>query len=106
MSWRSFAKDDAWKRVTLAHVAGLGQRVWIRCACGRERVVEMAEFSAETGVPMTTPLLAIALRMRCTRCGERKVKVAPEPYAIGRINLGGATRQLDQAHRRISRRPT
>jgi hypothetical protein len=84
MSWHPIPKDDAWRRVTLAHVEGLGQRLWIRCACGRERLVEPGVYSAETRVPMTTPLLAITVRLRCTSCGARKVHVRPEPYAIGK----------------------
>jgi hypothetical protein len=45
-------------------------------------LIEPATFSAETHVPMTTPLLAVSVRLRCTTCGERRVHVRPEPYLI------------------------
>jgi hypothetical protein len=44
--WRSTLNDGAWKRVTLQHIAGLGQRIWIRCnGCGHEHIAEPPESS-------------------------------------------------------------
>lgn len=82
MGWHTVPRDDAWKRVTLDHVAGLGQRIWLRCnACGHDLTMEPDAFSTERHVPMTTPLLSIAHRLVCTRCGARKAHCWPEPYS-------------------------
>lgn len=84
MSWHSIPKDDSWKQVTLAHIESLGQRLWISCHCGREKIIGPSAYAAEVRTPMSTPLLAISLRLRCTACGEKRVHVRPEPYAMGR----------------------
>jgi len=83
MPWHAIPRDDAWRQVTLDHIHGLGQRIWVHCHCGRQRVVEPGAYAAETGISMSAPLLAIALRLRCKACGERTVQVWPEPYGIG-----------------------
>jgi len=84
MSWHTIPRDDAWRQVTLAHIHSLGQRLWINCACHRERLVEPLAYAVETGLDPATPLLSIALRLRCSACGTRRVAVQPEPYGIGR----------------------
>jgi len=84
VTWRTIPKDDAWKQVTLPHVEGLGQRVWVHCHCGRQRLLEPSAFAADVGVLMETPLLSIAIKLRCSACGEKHVQVWPEPYGIGR----------------------
>ena len=38
------------------------------------------DFATEHGLEMTLPLLSIARRLRCSRCGERKAHCWPEPY--------------------------
>lgn len=82
MAWHTIPRDDAWKQVTLAHVDALGRGIWIHCHCGRQKIVGPGAFAIELRLPMTTPLLSIALRMRCTACGEKKVQVWPEPYSM------------------------
>jgi len=82
MTWHTIPRDDAWKRVTIAHISSLGQRLWIHCHCGRQRVVEPSAYATETGLDTATPLHSIGPRLRCSKCGERKVQVWPEPYGI------------------------
>jgi len=82
MAWHTIPRDDAWKRVTLSHIDSMEQRLWIHCVCGQERIVEPSAYAAEAGLPMSAPLLSIALRLRCSNCGERHVQVWPEPYGI------------------------
>lgn len=61
MAWHIRPKDNAWKSVTLAHLASLGQGVWLRCnACGHEQHVEPLAFAAFHGLDEGTPLLAIS----------------------------------------------
>jgi hypothetical protein len=83
MSWHQTPKDDAWKRVTLSHIARLGQRIWIRCnGCGHEQIVEPLAFAAFHGLDEGTPLLSISERLVCTACGEHKAHCWPEPYKV------------------------
>src|SRR5690606_32681764 len=78
-------KDDAWRQVTLASIAELGQRLWLRCnACGRDRSPQPEAFAAEHGLPLDMPLAIIARRLVCTHCGARKAQGRPGPYAIGK----------------------
>jgi len=78
-------KNNAWRQVTLASIAAMGQRLWLRCnACGRDLSPEPKAFAAEHGLPLDTPLAIIARRLVCTRCGARKGNCRPEPYAIGK----------------------
>jgi hypothetical protein len=73
MSWHTKPKDDAWKRVTLAHLASLDQHIWLRCnACGYEATVEALAFASFHGLDEGTPLLKISERLACTACGEHK----------------------------------
>lgn len=81
MTWHTIPKDDAWKQVTLAYVVGRGKRIWVHCACGRNEMRDPTEFAAEKGLALTTPLLAIALRLRCQSCGKKQVQVWPDPTA-------------------------
>lgn len=81
MGWHTIPKDDGWKKVTLASIAKLGQRLWLRCnACCHSVTPEPLAFGAEHGLPDTTPLLLIELRLVCTKCRERKAHCWPEPY--------------------------
>ena len=83
MSWHTKPKDDAWRHVTLAHIASLDQRIWLRCnACGHEQIVEPLAFAAFHDLEQSTPLLSIAERLVCTACGEHKAHCWPEPYSI------------------------
>mgnify|MGYP006945666701 CR=1 FL=1 len=70
-SWHGpLPKDDGWRQVTLASIAALGQRLWLRCnACGRDLSPEPKIFAAEHGLPLHTPLQIIARRLVCTHCG-------------------------------------
>jgi len=85
MMWHAEPKDDAWRQVHLAHVEGLGQRLWLRCdACGHSITPGPRDFATTHDLEMTTPLLIIAGRLRCTQCNERKAHCWPEPNSIGR----------------------
>ena len=56
--------------MTLAHIASLDQRIWLRCdACGHEQIVEPLAFAAFHGLDHSTPLLSIAERLVCIVCG-------------------------------------
>ena len=72
MSWHQTPKDDVWKRVTIASVDALGQRLWLHCACGHEQTVDAVPFAVAHGMDHGTPLLTIGQALRCSRCGERK----------------------------------
>ena len=73
-----------WPQVHLGSVAGLGARLRLRCnACGHSITPEPEAFAGEHDLEMTIPLLAIAQRLRCSRCGARKAHCWPEPYGIG-----------------------
>jgi len=43
--------------------------------------VETLEWTEKNGVNLDTPLLLVARRIRCTRCGRRTVTVTAEPYS-------------------------
>ena len=78
MSWHQSTSDDAWKMVTLASVAGLGQQIWLRCnGCGHEQHVDPLAFAAFHDLDAATPLLIIGQRLRCTACGEHKAHCWP-----------------------------
>ena len=81
--WHRVPKDDAWREVHLAHVESLGTRLWLRCnACGHSLTPGPRQLSEAHGIDMMTPLLTIASRLRCTKCGARKAHCWPEPYGI------------------------
>lgn len=81
MNWHAIPKDDAWQRVTPLSVQALGRKLWLRCdACCHTRMVPAIEWCDSTKVPRDTPLLLIARRLRCTKCGERKAHCWPEPH--------------------------
>ncbi len=83
MSWHQPPQDGAWRGVHLAYLAGMGQRAWLHCSqCGHEDTVAPADLAERHGLPMTLPLLAIARRLVCSRCGARKAQCWPEPYAL------------------------
>src|SRR6478752_5537530 len=78
MSWHQLPSDDAWKKVTLATVAGLAQQIWLRCnGCGHEQHVDPLAFAAFHDLDAATPLLAIDRRLKCTACGESKAQCWP-----------------------------
>jgi hypothetical protein len=81
--WRQQPKDDAWRQVHLAHVESLGSRLWLRCnACGHSLTPQPRDFAEARHLEMITPLLIIARRLRCARCGKRKAHCWPEPYGL------------------------
>ena len=82
MSWHTLPKDDAWKQVHLAYLVDIGRRLWFRCnKCGHDVVEKPDAFSARHQIEPIMPLLLIARRLRCSRCGARKAHAWPEPYA-------------------------
>lgn len=82
MTWHRKPKDNAWKQVTPASVVASGTReLWLRCHCGHSVDVDALEFARGHGLdPERTPLLRIAMALRCTRCGEKKAHCVPKPY--------------------------
>lgn len=86
MSWQQIPKDNAWKSYTVATTAALGQRLWLPCnACGHDILADGLTWCAECGIPADTPMLAIGMRLKCTRCGEKKAHCWGEPYGIDKI---------------------
>lgn len=74
-------QDDAWKRVTLAHVASLDQKIWLRCdACGHQQIADPLAFAAFHDLEPSTPLLSIGIRLVCQAYGERKANCWPNPH--------------------------
>ena len=85
--WHQYPKDYAWRQVHLAHVESLGARLWLRCNdCGHSLTRVPRTFAHNHNLEMLTPLMAIARRLRCTRCGARKAHCWPEPYGIKTTN--------------------
>ena len=81
-TWKqTMPRDDAWKQVTAASVAALGQGLWLRCDCGHELIVDALAFADRHKLGHDTPLLRIGEALRCSRCGEKKAHCRPEPYS-------------------------
>jgi hypothetical protein len=79
--WNPFPKDSAWQRATLRGIVDDGKKLWLHCsACERHRYLPTLEWVQKHGVDLDTPLLLVARRIRCSRCGRRAVKVRSEPY--------------------------
>ncbi len=88
---RKLRQERGLTTVHLAHVESLGSKLWLRCnACGHSITPEPGLFAKEHHLDMTTPLLSIAKRLKCTHCNERKAHCWPEPYGI---ELKGPLRQ-------------
>jgi hypothetical protein len=84
MDWHSKPKDDAWRRVHLEMVQGLGKRLWLNCDwCQHTVMAEVSQFAVMHRLDMRTPLLTISRRLRRTRCGERKAQARLEPHGYG-----------------------
>ena len=76
--WHRIPKHDAWRRVTLNHVASLGHSLWLYCNdCCREIETDPLAFGRDKGIGPETPLLAIGWHLKCSRCGSRKVHCRP-----------------------------
>lgn len=85
MSWHRKPSGDDWRQVTPRAIAGLGQRLWLRCnACAHTLMVDPLAFAERQGIDPDTPLLEIGAALKCSRCGAQKAHCWPEPYAIGR----------------------
>jgi len=81
MTWHRRPKDDAWRRVTLASINALGQRLWMHCnGCGHSVVEPPLAFAERARLETDTPLLIVAEALVCTRCQARKAHAWPEPY--------------------------
>lgn len=84
MTWHRRPKDDAWKKVTLASVRELGQKVWLHCnVCGHQRIEDPTELAIRASLDPATPLLLIGEALRCVECGERKAHCWPNGVASG-----------------------
>jgi hypothetical protein len=82
-AWHQIPKDDAWKQVTLRSVNAMGQNLWIRCDhCCHDLVINAVVFSERSGVDLDSPLLGVSLKLKCSKCGQRKSYCRPEPYGI------------------------
>ena len=81
MAWHVLPADGAWKQVTLATMAALGYRLWIRCNhCGHSVTPEVEDFAGRYRLDKQTPLMIVGRALKCTKCGERKAHCWPEPY--------------------------
>jgi hypothetical protein len=49
-------------------------------AAGHDLIVPAVEWCESKSVRSDTPLLLIARRLKCEKCGERKAHCWPEPY--------------------------
>ncbi len=66
--------------VTLADMVREGKQLWGYCAdCCLERDVDPAALP----LPPTFPVPDVGKRMRCSRCGGRRVSIRPELYPGG-----------------------
>lgn len=66
--------------VTLGDLMRDGRSLWGWCAdCGRELDLDPKTIA----LPPSYPVPEVGLRMRCTVCGGRKVRTAPELYPGG-----------------------
>lgn len=83
-AYHRLPKDDAWREVTLEHVASVQtDTLWLQCQACRHGVDErISDFGSRTGLPGDMPLMLIAMALKCTQCGERKAICWPKPYSI------------------------
>jgi hypothetical protein len=69
--WHQFPKDDGWKKVTLAHQER--ERFQLQPCCRscwhRGPPMTPAEVAAWANVSMETPIIALATRLVCSKCG-------------------------------------
>jgi hypothetical protein len=83
MSWHRRPKNDDWKRVTLASLEALGQDLWLHCGDCPHTIYETpGELAGRARLDMSTPLLIIGERLRCSQCGERKGHCWPKPHGV------------------------
>lgn len=68
--WHPIPKDDGWKACTLEHYQHSGDKLEPTCRnCWHKgAVMTGAEVADWAGVPMDTPITALAARMVCSRC--------------------------------------
>jgi len=69
--WHRFPEDGAWRAVTLSRQEALGYLLEPTCrnCWHRGEVMSATEVSAWTEAPMDTPIIALAARLICLRCG-------------------------------------
>lgn len=86
MAWHSIPRDDAWKLVTFASVLAENRLplLWVDCACGRTEFPAIHDFISRTGLAADTPFLAASIRLRCNRCGERKMYIRTAPHGFAK----------------------
>lgn len=73
-------RDSVKGPVTLGMLVAGGKLLWVYCRdCGHERDLEVASLP----LPPSTPVPEVGRRMRCSRCGGRKITTAPELYPGG-----------------------
>ena len=66
--------------VTLGDLVRDDKLLWVYCCdCGHERDVN----PAAVPLPAETPVPEVGKRMRCSKCGSRKINTKPELYPGG-----------------------
>jgi hypothetical protein len=79
VGWHRIPRDNQWKLVTLA-TCRPGDELWLRCDwCARTIDIDPKVFEERHKLPLSTPFLSISLRLKCTRCGERKAYCKLKP---------------------------
>jgi hypothetical protein len=68
--WHRFPKDHAWKQVTLAQRECQNFKLEVCCrnCFHRGPVMTPSEVADWAGVPMSTPIIALAARLVCSKC--------------------------------------
>jgi hypothetical protein len=69
--WHRFPKDDAWREVTLAQQESQDFKLEACCRnCFHHGpVLTPREVATWASVPMSTPVIALAARLVCSKCG-------------------------------------
>lgn len=85
-------KDGA--RLSLREMLAAPQRVRIRCTdCGRDRTVALSMIVHERDVRADAVIRQIERRIRCTRCGGKRVEILVPSHVPGP--------QMDERERRL-----
>lgn len=67
--------NQTWKPATLGSLARDGRLLWCYCCeCGYEREIDPLSLGLDPSEPVPT----VGKRLKCSRCGSRKIETKPQ----------------------------